>query len=359
MCTAKVEGDRAEVWTGVQDPLNARSTAAKALGFDVANVRLTNFMLGGGFGRRLPFTFDYVDLARARRPGDVARAGEDDLDARERHPARLLPGAAHVASRRRAGRDRACRSLRTRTTPAAATARRCSCRTRSPRRTRDEKKAEHPIRLGPVALGAEFAARVLQGVVHRRDGARRRQGSVRVPARPARRPAALQGGARKGGGDVGLGHGRSRRAKGAASPSAKASAPSSPRWCTWRSPPEGLLKVLNVYAAVDCGDVVNTGQRDRAGRGQHHLRAVGRAAQRDHHRERPGRAEELPRLPDDSHRRCAERRSRAFIRSDAPLGGLGEPCVPPLAPALANAIYAASGIRVRELPIRKTPLKRA
>jgi len=45
-----------------------------------------------------------------------------------------------------------------------------------------------------------------------------------------------------------------------------------------------------------------------------------------------------------------------FVRSDAALGGLGEPCVPPLAPALANAIYAACGVRVRELPIKKTPL---
>src|SRR4030095_7886370 len=63
VCTAKVEGDRAEVWTGVQDPLNARSTAAKALGFDLANVHLTNFMLGGGFGRRLAVTFGYVALA--------------------------------------------------------------------------------------------------------------------------------------------------------------------------------------------------------------------------------------------------------------------------------------------------------
>ena len=59
----RVEGDHAEVWTGVQDPLNARSVAAKALRLSVENVHLTNFMLGGGFGRRLPFTFDYVDLA--------------------------------------------------------------------------------------------------------------------------------------------------------------------------------------------------------------------------------------------------------------------------------------------------------
>lgn len=39
--------------------------------------------------------------------------------------------------------------------------------------------------------------------------------------------------------------------------------------------------------------------------------------------------------------------------SDAPLGGGGEPGTPPVAPALTNAIFAASGIRIRELPIIK------
>jgi len=47
-----------------------------------------------------------------------------------------------------------------------------------------------------------------------------------------------------------------------------------------------------------------------------------------------------------------------MIESDAPFGGGGEPGTPPVAPALTNAIFAAAGIRIRELPVNKHALKR-
>jgi isoquinoline 1-oxidoreductase beta subunit len=46
-----------------------------------------------------------------------------------------------------------------------------------------------------------------------------------------------------------------------------------------------------------------------------------------------------------------------LVTSNEPPGGMGEPGTSALAPAVANAVYAATGVRLRKLPITPDLLK--
>ena len=45
-----------------------------------------------------------------------------------------------------------------------------------------------------------------------------------------------------------------------------------------------------------------------------------------------------------------------LVKSEEPPGGAGEPGLPPVAPAVTNAIFSAIGNRIRRLPIKKEDL---
>ena len=59
-CTVRLAGDRAELWMGSQMPGLDGAAAAKVLGVPEQNVKVNVQMAGGGFGRRAIATSDYV-----------------------------------------------------------------------------------------------------------------------------------------------------------------------------------------------------------------------------------------------------------------------------------------------------------
>ena len=59
--TAWVRDGKCDLWTGTQNPLGTRMTTAETLGFEIENVTLHTHFMGGGFGRRA--TPDYTNQA--------------------------------------------------------------------------------------------------------------------------------------------------------------------------------------------------------------------------------------------------------------------------------------------------------
>jgi len=72
-CTVQVEGRKAQVWVSTQVPMAARKAVANVLGLGADDVEIHQLLLGGAFGRRLEIDFivQAADIARHASPNPV------------------------------------------------------------------------------------------------------------------------------------------------------------------------------------------------------------------------------------------------------------------------------------------------
>jgi isoquinoline 1-oxidoreductase beta subunit len=116
---------------------------------------------------------------------------------------------------------------------------------------------------------------------------------------------------------------------------------------------QGRIKTHSVTCAVDCGSAVNPlGVEAQiqsavvfgltaALHGKLTLKD-GQVQESNFHDYPPLRMFEMPKI------------SVHIIQSGAPMGGIGEPATAPIAPAVANAVFALTQQRLRTLPLRLT-----
>lgn len=91
--TLHIQGDRAELWTGVQSPQGAQGLVQRITGLPRGNIRVHNLYLGGGFGRRgtLTHIVEVSEIAMAvQRPVQLLWSREHDLQNGLYRPASLM-----------------------------------------------------------------------------------------------------------------------------------------------------------------------------------------------------------------------------------------------------------------------------
>jgi isoquinoline 1-oxidoreductase beta subunit len=94
-CTAWITETGADIWVGTQGPGPTRTLVSKLTGFSEAQVQVHSRLLGGGFGRRYTPGSDFlVDAVQASKaigaPVKVVYAREDDMRAQYYRPASVL-----------------------------------------------------------------------------------------------------------------------------------------------------------------------------------------------------------------------------------------------------------------------------
>jgi isoquinoline 1-oxidoreductase beta subunit len=375
-CTAVVRDGRCEVWAPTQVPANVRESAARGAGLPESAVTVHMTRCGGGFGRRLEGDYgaEAAHLAaRARRPVQVVWTRDDDIAHDYFRPAgaqriragldahgALMAWDQHVASASRYayfGRPNAVESeVYADDLPAGVVAHARRSYTlvdalvprgawRSTLHSANAFAVESMIdelaaaaRVDPVAFRLRLLepGRVLRYRSH--GGPELDTGRLAACVRAAA-DAAGWGSARPAGRALGIAAHFTFGTYVAHVVEVSAPAPAE-------------VRVHRVWSAVDCGTVVNLagaeaqvqgGTLDGLGAALYGEVTVtdGRPEQTNFHQYRMLRMREAPSV------------DVRFLPGTREPRGLGESAVPPVAPAVANALFALTGRRVRRLPLAR------
>jgi isoquinoline 1-oxidoreductase beta subunit len=306
--TALVTRDACVVWAPTQNPGGHQQLAARLTGLPVDKVTIHTTLLGGGFGRRgePDFVTDAVEVAKtlAGTPVKTMWTREDDITHGFYRPSTYNVFRAALGA--------------------------------------DGKPAAWSTRVvGPGILIQK--GRVAAGTI---DPA-----AVEAVRKSPRHKAVLELAATKANWGTPLPMGRARGCAVVFSYGSYAASVAEVAVA-----PDGAVRVHKIVAAIDPGIAVNPDQikAQIEGGAVYALTATlygritidrGRVAQSNFHDYPMLRINEMPVV-------------EGHILESAP-GGLGEPGVPSIAPAVCNAIYALTGHRIRTLPIDRSQLKRA
>jgi isoquinoline 1-oxidoreductase subunit beta len=366
-CTAYVRVGRCDVWAPTQAQTNSQSIAAKVTGLDPSSVFIHTTFLGGGFGRRFESDFigEAVEVSKAMNaPVQVTWSREDDM---KHDYYRMVSHMRGVAGLDKDGwpvvwsTRVSSPSLLLRFAPLKDNFDHRSVESLDsvpyaiPNILVDFRLVNTPIPIGFWrSVGASQNGFFLESFIDeiatagKKDPYELRR---RLLANSPRHLKTLETAAEHAGWSKPLPAGRSR---GIALVSSYDGYVAQVIEISVNRK-ERSLKVHRVVCALDCGRIVNPSSIDAQARSSivYGLTAAlhgeitidrGRVQQNNFNDYKMLRFDEMPEI--EVH----------VIQSDLPPTGAGEFVVPPIAPALCNAVFAATGKRVRRLPIQPEDL---
>ncbi|MGH8688663.1 MAG: xanthine dehydrogenase family protein molybdopterin-binding subunit, partial [Burkholderiales bacterium] len=370
-CTALVKDGACEIWVGNQSPTLVRWLAAGPAGVDSAKVTVHTPFLGGGFGRRSEVDVVVQAASIARKlPGTPVKllwSREEDMQhdvyrpmALAKFRAALEPDGRILAWHNRIAGQSCTASFIARLKPSAASDLMKDKTTAEgafdlayamPNRLVEHVLAHQPVPVGFWrSVGHSYNAFFVESFV---DELAHKAGRDPVDYRSAmlgeapRHRAVLETAARKAGWGAAL---PPRTGRGIALAESFHSIVA--QVAEVEVATDGTIKVKRVVCAIDCGKAVNPGivaaQMESAIVFGLTAALHGEITLKD------GRVEQqnFPSYEMVRMAACPVIETHIVESGWEHLGGVGEPGTPPIAPAVANAVFAATGQRLRKLPLK-------